>query len=117
MGWKAFNIFASSRVDGYLASFPAPIPQKAREFLLKLGQPYRGLGEASLDTALYPGSDTELYIGAYDHALVLGSSSIAQRVFMGEVPDAVQIACDQFPNTLLLVAMLHSVTNLFGYAF
>ena len=117
MGWKAFNLFASSKSDGYFASFPKLDSGKAREFVATLDEHYESCGVSSLEVGLYPKSDDELYVGAFEHGLILGNIPLAEEVFQHTVPKAVAHACRLYPGTEVLVVMLHSVVNLFGYAF
>lgn len=88
MGWKVFTLFATVRKDGYLTTFPAPIPQKTRTYLGLLGGKYQSHGEATLEEGLYPSDEGDLYIGAYADALVLGSIPIAEFAFTGRTSPA-----------------------------
>jgi hypothetical protein len=116
MGWKAFNLIATKSEDGYLTTFPTPDATKARDYLHRLGGTYQSLGEATFEDGLYPQENDDLYVGAYANALVIGSVPIAQEAFTGNVPRAVKSATELLPGCRVLVAMLHSVVDLFGYA-
>jgi hypothetical protein len=116
MGWKAFNLFATVREETYLTTFPAPQPAKARALLEKLGGSYEGQGETTLERGLYPKGDDELFVGAYDGAIVLGSTPLAEHVFDSEVPDVVKHIEGMMPGARILIVLLHSVVDLWGYA-
>lgn len=116
LGWKAFNLIATNGEDGYLTTFPSPNPAKARDFLRRLGGTYQSKGEATFEDGLYPRDNDDLYVGAYTNALVLGSRLIAEEAFADGVPRAVQCATELLPGCRALVAVLHSVVDLFGYA-
>jgi hypothetical protein len=116
MGWKAFNLFATVREEAYLTTFPAPEPGKARALLEKIGGKYESQGESTLERGLYPKGEDELYVGAYDRAIVLGSMSVAEHVFDGEVPEVVGHVEAMLPGARVLIVLLHSVVGLWGYA-
>src|SRR5437868_12288015 len=116
MGWKAFNLSATNREDRYLTTFPAPDPARARDFVRRLGGTYESQGEATFENGLYPQDNDDLYVGAYANAVVIGSVPIAEEAFTDDVPRAVQCATDLLPGCRALIAMLHSVVDLFGYA-
>jgi hypothetical protein len=116
MGWKAFNLIATTAGPDYLTTFPPPNPAKAREFLRLLGGTYKSRGAATFEDALYPRHDADLYVGAYEQAIVLGSLPIAGEAFTGTVPRAVECAAEMLPGCRVLAVTLHSVVNLFGYA-
>lgn len=116
MGWKAFNLIAINREEAYLTTFPPPIPDKAREFLRLLGGDYKSRGESTFEDGLYPQDADDLYLGAYEGAIVLGSVPICEEVFSGGIPRAVDCATSMLPGCRLLIVTLHSVVDLFGYA-
>ena len=97
-------------------TFPPPDPAKARDYLRCLGGTYRSLGEATLEAGLCPTGKGDLYLGAYANAIVVGSAEIVEEAFTGRVPRAVQCAFDLLPGCRVLIATLHSVVDLFGYA-
>jgi hypothetical protein len=116
MGWKASNLIATNSQEGYLTTFPARDPARARDFLRCLGGTYESRGEATFENGLYPQDEDDLYVGAYANALVIGSVPIAEAAFTDSVPRAVDCATALLPGCRVLVAMLHSVIDLFGYA-
>jgi hypothetical protein len=116
MGWKAFNMIATNGEQGYLTTFPVPNPERARDFLRCLGGRYESNGEATFENGLYPQNNDDVYVGAYTNALVVGSVSLAEEAFTGAVPRAVECATAMLPGCRALVAVLHSVVDLFGYA-
>lgn len=69
-----------------------------------------------MENGLYPPNNEDLYVGAYAQALVIGSIPIAEEAFTGGVPRAVKCATAMLPGCRALIAVLHSVVDLFGYA-
>lgn len=116
MGWKASSLIATNGDEGYLTTFPLPDAAKAREYLSRLGGSYQSLGETTFENGVYPQDNDDLYVGAYANALVVGSVPIAEEAFLGGVPRAVQCATEMLPGCRILIAVLHSVVDLFGYA-
>lgn len=116
MGWKASCTFASPRDDGYLKSFPAHEPQKARQLLTLLGSSYESRGMTTLEEGVYPRGGEHLYVGAYEQALVVGSMDFLDSAFEGGVPPIVDHARALLPDARVLIVTLHSVVDLFGYA-
>lgn len=116
MGFKAFNLIATTGDESYLTTFPPHRPDRAREFLKRLGGAYQPAGPATLEQGLYPNDNEELYLGVYDQALVIGNMPITEQIFDGHVPQAVDVATEMLPNCRVLVILLHSVVDLFGYA-
>lgn len=116
MGWKASCIFASSRHDGYLKSFPPHRPEKAKQVLSLLRGKYKSIGMATLEQGIYPEKRNQLYLGSYDEAVVIGNYGLVDRAFDGSVPQIVERLQSLLPGSCVLVITLHSVVNLFGYA-
>src|SRR4051812_37163734 len=86
MGWKASCLLASTRDDGYLGTFPAHDPARARDLARRLGfDTYRGVGPATFEDGVYP-QNGELYVGAYDGAVIVGSDRVAEECLSENVP-------------------------------
>jgi hypothetical protein len=117
MGFKAFNLIATTGDETYLTTFPPHRPDRAREFLSRLGGHYELVGPATLESGVYPSDDKDMYVGAYDRALVIGALPLADEAFSGAVPRAVSAANDLLPNSRAIIILLHSVVDAFGYAF
>ena len=116
MGWKASCIFASPRDDGYLKSFPPHRPEKANQMLSLLSGRYKSLGMSTLEQGIYPRKRNQLYLGCYDEAIVIGNDGLVDHAFDGEVPEIVHQLQSLLPGSRVLIIALHSVVNLFGYA-
>jgi hypothetical protein len=116
MGWKASCIFASTPDAPPLTTFPPHQPARAKQLLSLLGGSYASRGMTTLEEGIYPKDGDQLYVGAYDQALVIGSTSIVQDSFHGGVPWIVDHARALLPDARVLIVTLHSVVDLFGYA-
>jgi hypothetical protein len=116
VGWKASCIFASPRDDGYLKSFPPHRPEKAKQLLSLLGGRYKSAGMATLEQGVNPRGRKHLYLGVYDEAVVIGNHGLVDHSFDGNVPQIVEHLNFFLPRSQVLVITLHSVVNLFGYA-
>jgi len=117
MGWKASCLFANNREEGYLGSLPGHDHQRARQLIeqLEIGE-FRSVDMSTFERGIYPDSN-QLYLGAYDGAAIIGSHKITDRCFSGEVPDEVKRLTSAIPGARILAITLHSVVNLFGYAY
>jgi hypothetical protein len=117
MGWKASCLFASTRGEGFLGTFPNHDSQRAQETIKALGWgKLSSAGIASLEQGIYPEPDS-VYIGAYDGAIVLGTEQIAADCLNDRVPPLVERLGTYLPGASMLALVLHSVVNLFGYAY
>jgi hypothetical protein len=116
MGWKASCVFASSPDASPLTTFPAHQPARAKQLLSLLGRSYASRGMTTLEEGIFPKDGDHLYVGAYEQAIVVGSTSIVNNSFHGGVPWIVDHTRSLLPNARLLIITLHSVVDLFGYA-
>ena len=116
MGWKASCVLASTPDASPLTSFPPHQPDRAQKLLSLLGGTYASRGMTTFEEGIFPKDGDHLYVGAYDQALVVGSTSIVDNSFHGGVPWIVDHARTLLPNARVLIVTLHSVVDLFGYA-
>jgi len=116
MGWKAACVFASTPDAPPLTTFPPYRPERAKQLMSLMGGTYASRGMTSLDEGLYPKDSEHVYAGAYDQALVVGSTVAADSAFDGGVPWVVDHAGRLLPGARVLIITLHSVVDLFGYA-
>lgn len=117
MGWKATCIFVNSREPGYLGTFPRHNAQFARELLAALPlPPHEPEERSSFDVGMYP-KPGQLIVGAYSGAAVIGHDRLTDSCFNGSVPPVVEALQNFFPEAPVLAIQLHSVVNLFGYAY
>lgn len=122
MGWKASCILISDREPGYLGTMPTHDPDRARRLIadLELG-PCRSLGTTTLLRVLYP---DDLIVGAYDGAAIIGAPEVVDSCFApseaGHPPRGDTLMgriLRAFPSASILCIVLHSVVDLFGYAY
>jgi hypothetical protein len=69
-----------------LTTFPPYRPERAKQLMSLMGGTYASRGMTSLDEGLYPKDSEHVYAGAYDQALVVGSTVAADSAFDGGVP-------------------------------
>jgi hypothetical protein len=115
MGWKASCILINERGPGYLGTMPQHDPERARGLIadLELG-PCHSRGMTTFDQGIYP---DHLVLGAYDGAAVIGTPDlIYSSEPMGRNPLILRIL-KTFPQAAVLPVCLHSVVNLFSYAY
>jgi hypothetical protein len=115
MGWKASCILINERGRGYLGTVPAHDPERARTLIADLGLGhYRSRGMTTFDEGIYP---DRLVIGAYDGAAVIGGPKIIDPFNpVANTPLMPRILAT-FPKVAVLSVALHSVVNLWGYAY
>jgi hypothetical protein len=115
MGWKASCILINERSPGYLGTMPPHDPQRARRLIEDLGLgPCRSRGMTTFEEGIYP---DRLVVGAYDGAAFIGTSDLinsSERI--GHNPLILRVL-ETFPKAAVLAVCLHSVVNLFGYAY
>ncbi len=116
MGWKASCILVNTRADGYLGTFPEHDPERARAIVrdLDLG-PFKSTGMTDFTEGIYP-TRGELYVGAYDGAMIVAHESIAIDCLSEQVPPLVRWLAERLPGSRMLAIALQSVVNLYGYA-
>lgn len=116
MGWKASFIVANARAPGYLGTFPAHDPVRARALVKGLfpGRAYRSAGSTTFETGLYPPHDA-LAIGAYDGAAIVAGWE-AGAALRADHPLVAGLAA-HYPAAAILTVVLLSATNSFAYAY
>ncbi len=114
MGWKAWCILINEREPGYLGTMPPHDPKRARRLI---GDPglvkYRSRGMTTFDEGIYPDG---LVIGAYEGAAVIGAPKLFDPFKPMSSPVVTRIL-KTFPQAAVLSLSLHSVVNLFSYAY
>jgi hypothetical protein len=115
MGWKAPCILINERAPGYLGTMPPHDPQRARRLIEDLGLgPCRSRGMTTFEEGIYP---DRLVVGAYDRAAVIGTPDLINSSGrIGRNPLILRVM-ETFPKAAVLSVCLHSVVNLFGYAY
>ena len=117
MGWKAACILVNEREPGYLGTLPKHDSQAAHDLADQLGLgSYCSLGLTAFDSGIYP-EDGHLVIGAYDGAAIVASQDLIFGAVTGENARVLRRLLDLFPAAELLVMELHSVVNLWAYAY
>ncbi len=115
MGWKASCILINERGPGYLGTMPTHDTERARRLIADLGLgPCRSRGMTTFEEGIYP---ERLVVGAYDGAAVIGTPDLintSERI--GRNPLILRVL-ETFPKAAVLAVCLHSVVNLFGYAY
>jgi hypothetical protein len=115
MGWKAACILAGDCPAGYLGSLPTHEPTRADKVIAKLG--YAGFEKRERTTIeVYPEEKTFI-IGAYDQAVFLADRDLIFNCFEDRKQELFQRALSLYPSGKLLMVVLHSVVNYFGYAY
>ncbi len=115
MGWKASCILINGREPGYLGTMPPHDPERARRLIADLGLgPYRSRGMMPFEEGIF--SD-HLVVGAYDGAAVIGHPDIVNACLVpGADPMTARIMV-VFPQAAVLRVGLHSLVNLWSYAY
>jgi hypothetical protein len=115
MGWKASCILINERGPGYLGTMPTHDPERARRLIADLGLgPCRSRGMTTFDYGIYP---DHLVVGAYDGAAVIGTPDLINSSEpIGRNPLILRVLTT-FPKAAVLSVCLHSVVNLFNYAY
>lgn len=115
MGWKTSIIIASQQGQPDLASSPHHDAVVADRIAATLPGEYAYLGKSTFEEGAYP-RNGNLYIGAYQRAVVIGHMDLAGSCFNGDVPPVVGALDQALPGATILALELHSVVNLYGYA-
>jgi hypothetical protein len=125
VGFKVFIAFATDE-PGYFGSFPEHDPQRAEQLRSELGlDHFQPVGLRGLDAAIYPRGDV-LYLGAYPRGAIVCHSRLPGHFFdeeSGRKICGTSSAFKDFKSRFLalyasgevLVLVLHSVVNLWGY--
>lgn len=114
MGWKASCILINERRPGYLGTMPPHDQARAKRLIdeLELG-PCRSRGMTTFEEGIYP---DHLVVGAYDGAAVIGHPKIINACSSPGDP-LMRRVLRRFPKAAVLRVSLHSVVNLWHYAY
>jgi hypothetical protein len=116
MGWKVSCVFANTPDAAPLTDFPPHQPERAQKLLSLLGGSYASRGMTTLEEGIFPRDGDRLYVGAFEQAIVVGSTGIVGNSLHGGVPWIVDHTRVVLPDARVLIITLHSVVDLFGYA-
>jgi hypothetical protein len=115
MGWKASCILISERNPRHLGPMPTHDPERARRLISDLGfGPRRSRGRTTFDVGIYPDS---LVIGAYEGAAIIGHPDIVKACLEPRADPMTARILVVFPQAAVLRVGLHSVVNLWSYAY
>ncbi len=115
MGWKASCILVSERSPRHLSAMPTHDPERARRLISVLGLgPCRSREMTTLDVGVYPDA---LVIGAYEGAAIIGHPDIVNACLEPRADPMTARILAAFPQAAVLRVGLHSVVNLWGYAY
>jgi hypothetical protein len=115
MGWKASCILLNEREPGYLGTMPSHDPERARRLIADLGLgPIRSRGMTTFDDGIYP---DRLVVGAYDGAAVIGAPNLIDSFEPMGHEALIPMILKIFPQAAVLAVSLHSVVNLFYFAY
>lgn len=115
MGWKSCYIIAAEKdcPFGYLGTLPTHNTDRATKIFEKLGYPLSNRRESHIDD--YP-KDNLVTLGAYDKAVIVSDQAVFD-CFDNRNHPLLRNALTLFPDGTLLMVVLHSTVNYFGYAF
>ena len=115
MGFKASCILISERNPRHLVRMPTHDPDRARRLIADLGLgTCRSRGMTTFDAGLYPDS---LVIGAYDGAAIIGHPDIVKSCLEPMADPMTARILNIFPQAAVMRVGLHSVVNLWSYAY
>lgn len=115
MGWKASCILVNERGPGYLGTMPPHDPLRAERLIARLGLGrHRSRGTTTFDEGIYP---ERLVVGAYDGAAVIGHPRVGGTCLDSGADPLTARVLAAFPQAAVLRVGLHSVVNLWGYAY
>jgi hypothetical protein len=115
MGWKASCILINERAPFQLGSMPTHDPDRALRLIQKLGLGrHRSHGMTTFELGIYPES---LMVGAYDGAAIIGHPDIANVCLERRADPITARVLAVFPQAAVLRVGLHSVVNLWSYAY
>lgn len=115
MGWKASCILVNEREPGYLGTMPPHDPGRAERQIAQLGLGrHRSRGMTTFDEGICP---NHLVVGAYDGAAVIGHPGIGDSCLVSGVDPLTARILAAFPQATVLRVGLHSVVNLWSYAY
>ena len=115
MGWKASCILVSERNPRHLGTMPTHDPERARRLISDLGfGPCRSRGMTTFDVGIYPES---LMVGVYEGAAIIGQPDIAKACLEPRADPITARILSVFPQASVLRVGLHSIVNLWSYAY
>jgi uncharacterized protein DUF6928 len=115
MGWKASCILISERNSRHLGTMLTHDPERARRLISDLGfGACRSKGMTTFDVGIYPDS---LVIGAYEGAAIIGHPYIVKSCLEPKADPMTARILTVFPQAAVLRVGLHSVVNLWSYAY
>ncbi len=115
MGFKSACIIAGDCPYGYLGTLPKHDPARADHVIKRLGYPKPSKRQPDF---LEPYPDSGSYIvGAYEHAVFLADQDVIYECFENREHTFFKSALSLYPEGKLLMLVLHSVVNYFGYAY
>lgn len=115
MGFKASCILVSERNPRHLVTMPTHDSERARRLIADLGLgPCRSRRMTTFDVGIYPDS---LVIGAYDGAAIIGHPEIVNSWLEPRADPLTARILAVFPRAAVLRVGLHSVVNLWSYAY
>jgi hypothetical protein len=127
VGWKIFAIFATDRADGYFGSLPAHDSGSAERLMERLHlENYDFVQLSTFDQGMYPPKET-LFLGSYADGMALCELDLPCHFFNEEAGRAIGGNRTQseafkadilglYPTGQVLILILHSVVNLWGYS-
>lgn len=115
MGWKAACIITGDFSPAYLSEMPEHLPDRADEIYKEMGyERYTEREESEFE--VYPEQGT-VVIGAFEKAIVLADQDIIFDCFENREHAYFKKALSLYPQGKLLMVVLHSVVDYFGYAY
>ena len=115
MGWKTSIVIASQTEQPSLAHNACHDADFANQVAAKHPGGFTFAGESTFEEGAYP-RNGNLFIGAYDNALVIGHLEWPGACFKGGVPPLISEIDAILPRCTILALELHSVVNFYGYA-
>lgn len=115
MGFKTACIMTGDCPPHYFGTLPEHNPERADQVLPSLGYEQCFSRESS-ELEIYP-DEGKLFIGAYEKALYIADRDIIYACFEDRSKPYFQNALKLYPEGKLLIVVLHSVVNYFGYAY
>jgi hypothetical protein len=115
MGWKASCILISERDPFHLGKMPMHNSERARRMITDLGLGrFRSRGMTTFEEGMYPET---LVVGAYEGAAIIGHPNIANASLEPGTDPLTARILSVFPLAAVLRVGLHSVVNLWSYAY
>lgn len=115
MGWKASCIVASQHDSPQLETLPPYNAELAQRIVTALPiAEHRPIKVTTFEEGIHP---DQLTVGAYDGSVIIGHHAFTDSCFAGKVPDVIRAINSVLPKARALAISLHSVVNLYGYAY